>query len=316
MLINYSLNKNFDFNFKKVNVNNKNVAPTIPYSIYDSKLRQQQISSNNYLVNFKGFNSVSADYQMPMCTSFFRDINTLSLATETIKKNFPDGAAILDYACSDGEEAISILALLDGDDENKYDIIGLDKSSSALIAAARGRYREAVGYGDEAFLFNTHENVISKNKLELKKRFLKIMDETTRTDNRVDGYRVKDAYKNKIKFESCEKGDIFDISKIETEKPVGAIFFRNAFYQLFGKDFDPDDRQELNEVKPAIVDLMTEICNKLEPGGIFVSGSCYKDTQINNYISYYFQRKMPGLFIPLNNQNNPKEAPTVWMKVK
>ena len=269
-----------------------------------------------YFINFKGYDGRSEDYNMPMRTSFFRDVETLEIATEVVKRKFPKGATILDYACSDGEEAISILALLDGDDENKYDIIGLDKSSSAIKEAKKGRYREATGYGDEGFLFNLHEDMISEKNRRLKDKFLKIMDETTRNEKRIYAYTVKEKYKDKIRFQPCEQGDIFDIDKVITSKPVGAVFFRNAMYQLFGRGFDYADQKNVYTQRETIMDLVDEVYKKLEPGGVFVLGNCIEDQHFNSFIVGYINKKMPDSFIPLNKPNMLRKTPTVWMKVK
>lgn len=276
----------------------------------------QRVLSKHCLVNFKGYDGMSRDYNMPMRTSFFRDIKTLELATGVIRRNFPEGASILDYACSDGEEAISILALLDGDDENKYDIVGLDKSASAIEAAQKGRYREAMGYGEEGFLFNPYDGVISEKNKKIKEKFRKIMDETVRNEKRIYGYTVKEKYKDKIKYEPCEKGDIFAISELETQKPVGAVFFRNALYQLFGRGFDYADINKVFAQRETVIDLVDEVYNKLAPGGVFVLGSCSEDKHFNALITNYIRQKMSDSFMSLNHQDIGRESPTVFMKVK
>lgn len=269
-----------------------------------------------YLPNFKGYDGTSEDYNMPMRTSFFRDSETLEIATGLLKRNFPQGASILDYACSDGEEAISILALLDGDDENKYEIMALDKSSSAIKEAKKGRYREARGHGDEAFLFNPYEDMISGKNRKLKDKFIKIMDETTRNEKRIYGYTVKEKYQDKIKFQPFEQGDIFDINKINTSKPVGAVFFRNAMYQLLGRGFDYANQKNIYAQRETIIDLVDEVYNKLEPGGVFVLGNCIEDQYFNSFIAGYITKKMPDSFVPVNNHNILRKIPTVWLKLK
>lgn len=275
-----------------------------------------KVPGKPYLPIFKGYDGTSEDYNMPMRTSFFRDSETLEIATGLLKRNFPQGASILDYACSDGEEAISILALLDGDDENKYEIIALDKSSSAIKEAKKGRYREARGHGDEAFLFNPYEDMISGKNRKLKDKFLKIMDETTRNEKRIYGYTVKEKYQDKIKFQPFEQGDIFDINKLTTSKPVGAVFFRNAMYQLFGRGFDYANQKNIYAQRETITDLVDEVYNKLESGGVFVLGNCIEDQHFNSFIAGYITKKMPDSFVPINNHNILRKIPTVWLKLK
>lgn len=112
-------------------------------------------------------------------------------------------------------------------------------------------------------------------------------------------YKVKDEVKNNLEFKT---GDIFKMDEEASNKKVGAILFRNAFYHLmdnydgdklltggvksFSKldeeFFDEEERKRItNELggksfdkKQAMADeIIDKAYNKLEVGGVFVLGN-------------------------------------------
>ena len=73
-------------------------------------------------------------------TSFYRDPKTLFEATKILLEHFPGGCDILDFAGSNGEEAISLYSFLNDKEECKYKIYSYDTSEKAIALAKKGVY--------------------------------------------------------------------------------------------------------------------------------------------------------------------------------
>lgn len=274
---------------------------------------EQNISAKHYIANFKSDLYRSKDYNQPLTTCFFRDMETLGQAVETIKRNFPKGATILDYACSVGKEPVSILALLDGDDRNLYDIRGLDRSSTSISYAKSGKY-SASNMKSDSFIFKKSLIPTKESERYLRDKLLKILKETKPDKDGNRTFEIVRKYKNKIYYEPNKNGDIFDISKLKTEKPVGAVFFRNALYQVMKEK--SNGYQDVDSPIFLLYDLVDDIYEKLAPGGVMVLGNCAEDKHYNGMVNIHIRNKMGGNFIPLNGQNPRWFAPTMWMKVR
>ena len=121
---------------------------------------------------FKGLMRLDPKTYAPLDSWFFRDYNTLKAAADEIKYTFPQGAEVLDYACSNGEETISLKALLP---DTRYKIIGYDTSESALKLARRGIYTVFSHWHDSFLLPDSSPNRIERS---LKSGFYNIMEET------------------------------------------------------------------------------------------------------------------------------------------
>ncbi len=244
--------------------------------------------------NFKGLLCCDASTKEPIDSWFFRDYKTLERAAQEIKHEFPNGTNILDYACSNGEEIISMKALLP---ENQYKIIGYDKSTHALKLANKGIYTVFSNWYD-SFLLPEEK---TQGKFEdLKKYFHSVMEEITPPvedrfinnkagffdiKNRITGfkeifYKLKDNHADNI---DIRRGDIQYIEKNRIPN-VGAIFFRNALYQIVDNNITESLNGTFNRSseyqKPVIEQIkefVDKIYTKLEKGGIFVIGDHIKD---------------------------------------
>lgn len=239
-------------------------------------------------------------------SSFFRDYKTLKAATDEIKKEFPEGAEILDYACSNGEETISLKCLLD---DPAYKIIGYDCSTDALKLAKRGVYTVFSNWYDSYLLgsggYSPYTAVKDpylpspKEQYMLRGRFNKIMDEVPcrseylSINNKSNFhalkyakkyfqekyFKIKDTFKQQI---DIRRGNILNITERRTEKPVAAVFFRNALYHLCDNNIDEvifnNSFMNLSVNRKAILkDLVDKIHEALDKNGIFVIGTHIKD---------------------------------------
>ena len=193
-------------------------------------------------INFKSYNMIDNNTGNSISTNFYHDSEVLQKAVKIIEKEFPKGTNILVYAGSNGEEALSINTLLDK--HFKYNIYSLDKSSRAIDFAHKGIYA-IHPLADDGFLLNLNaeENkqflcrIFHKNFLETKPSFpinnLSDPIYTVRFDN-IDLYPQryfipKESIKKNVSF---IKEDIKDIEAFNNHQKAGAIFFRNAIYQL------------------------------------------------------------------------------------
>lgn len=239
-------------------------------------------------------------------SSFFRDYKTLKIATDEIKKEFPEGAEILDYACSNGEETISLKCFLD---DPVYKIIGYDCSTDALKLAKRGVYTVFSNWYDSYLIQNNAYPPYcaipdpylptQKEQVLLKEKFNKILEgipfssDYKDINNKSSFYSLKydkryfkeKYYKIREEFKphiDIRRGNILNITELRTEKPVGAVFFRNAIYHLCENNIDEvvfqNSAVNININRKSILkDLVDRIHKVLDKNGLFVIGAHIKD---------------------------------------
>lgn len=122
-------------------------------------------------ISFCSYNKLNPNTKLSVSTSFYHDYETLQKSVELIENNFVNGADILVYAGSNGEEAISIYSMLHNPE--RYNIYSLDVFKDAIDYAKRGIY--AVNWMDEdSFLTETKPVDAVHNKL--KDNFYRIFD--------------------------------------------------------------------------------------------------------------------------------------------
>lgn len=232
-------------------------------------------------------------------TSFYRDPRTLMDTTEHLQKEFPQGCDILDFAGSNGEEAISLYTFLNKDSQNKYKIYSYDTSKKAIDLAKKGVYTIFRPMSFDQFLMSDFElNTLSvetqQYTKDIIKKFSKVMEMTTKPKHTINDpdfedyikthsghkfeyYKIKDEFKKNFDF---EVGDIKDIENLAQGKKVGAVLFRNAMYietDNFGANqFDFNANYEINK-KGVIEKLVSKVHKILEPNGVFVLGNIEKD---------------------------------------
>lgn len=244
---------------------------------------------------FKGLLYVDSRTGMPIDSWFYRDTKTLKSAVTEIKTTFPSGAEIWDFACSNGEETISVKSLLE---DSKYKIIGYDSSTSALMLANKGIYTVFSNWYDSFLLPNNEPEGFEK---VLKNKFYQIMEETFPSEieryinNKSTYFDIKKFYRDFIEkyFRinperrdeiDIRRGNINLIDNYRNQDKVGAIFFRNALYQMTGNDLNETIDQKkyfahfpVNNKREIIENFVDKIHSKLETGGVFVIGDHIKD---------------------------------------
>lgn len=232
-------------------------------------------------------------------TCFYRDIPTLLQTTKLLNENFPNGTTIMDFAASNGEEAISLYSLLNDKANNKYAIYSYDKSDKAVELGQKGIYTVFSEKSNDYFLIpDCYYSKQLKDKFgmlkELRRCFSEIMEpakEPNYTINdpnyinmlhksphfQIKYFKIKDEYKDKIKI---QKGNINNIEKLLPDRKVGAILFRNAMYIETGNysinEFSLAEDLNINK-KEIIEKIVDKVYNKLLPGGLFVIGDIEKD---------------------------------------
>ena len=85
-------------------------------------LRTQNNLRANYMISFKSLKATSEREYMHLGTSFYRDFDTLAKASLYLKEKFPEGTDIMEFAASNGEEAISLHSLINDRNNVKYKI--------------------------------------------------------------------------------------------------------------------------------------------------------------------------------------------------
>ena len=323
-------------------------------------MKINSIKHTNFRINFKSYNMIDNDTGNSLSTNFYHDSEVLQKSVKIIEKEFPDGTDILVYAGSNGEEALSLNTLLNN--RQKYKIYSIDKSSKAIDFAHNGIYA-IHPLAEDGFLVNHNSE---NNKQLLRQIFYKNFIETSKPANPVNNiydpiYTIRfdniELYPQRffIPKKSCKenisfiKGDIRDIEQLNKYNKAGAIFFRNAIYQLTDNDlngvfkfgdkpnFETDKRKVINE-------LIEKIYNKLETNGIFVLGNHLQehlyiadktipleDTVLVDKIrNIRFMKNHPiiealnknGKFKPLFEflipglGNNTLQIPLIWQKIK
>ena len=226
-------------------------------------------------------------------TSFYRDIETLDCAATLLKKTFPKGTDILDFASSNGEEAISLYSLLDKS-SGKYKIYCFDTSDRAVELGKKGIYTVFYPMSYDYLLLPDFSMINGSDTREIKSKFYSIMEETKKPgyeindinyisqieklpDYKIRYYKLKDEYKNNIEI---NKGNINNIDKVLPNKKVGAVLFRNAMYietgNLSANEFSFSEDLDINK-KEIIKKIVDKVYDKLLTGGLFILGDIEKD---------------------------------------
>lgn len=248
---------------------------------------------NNKLISFGSlFRENLNGY--PLDTSFFRDVRTIKAANEALLEAFPEGTTVLDYACSSGEESLSLAMIMD---YNKYKIIGLDMDPDAIKLAKKGIHSVFSGCSDSFLLDDERE--LTAEESYFKKQFKRFFYETNPPvkplnnsiekynsharripDFRIKYFEANDYAKEAVEFRSSTDGDILNVDNFEPNKKVGAIFFRNSFYHLTGNNILETlfyGYQYNRSGQSAIDEVVDNVHSRLEPGGIFVVGRHMKE---------------------------------------
>jgi|GEM_PF-2720392 len=222
----------------------------------------------------RGEESASRKFQHKYTSWFFRDLATLDIAVNYLEKTFPKGTTILDYACSNGQEALSLNMMFK--DRNKYLIQCYDTDEKSIEDAKRGEYNVATEiFGEEFLLYNN--DATGKQQKELANKFEQFFDKSGDIfDHHLSTkkFKVKDSLKDNINF---EQGDIKNVDSAACGQKVGAIFFRNAFYHMLERA-ETMGYKCTGEGKTKIKDVIDKAYTRLEPGGIFVMGNCLEDS--------------------------------------
>ena len=280
-----------------------------------SQRNAAEVSAQNYRANFlPAFTSLKyKEGENNFCdTSFFRDYETLEAAAKILKRNFPHGTDILDFASSNGEEAVSLYAILNSGQKGKYKILCFDKSQNIIDIANKGVYTVYNGVSEDGFLLM--DELKDKRNRKLKAYFDKMMEEVPAPSHKINDehfmnfisqmyedefkikhFKIRDKYKDNFQF---NVGDINDIDKLFPDKKAGAILFRNAFYipthNLALNEFQSDIRTDIN--KQEIIDkIVDKVYDKLLPGGLFILGDNEKD---HVFISDECLTDAETLFVP------------------
>ena len=235
-----------------------------------------------------------------MDSYFFRGTDALDVVIKELKDKFPNGGKIYDFACSDGEEAITLMAMLGKNDLQKYKINCYDVCLDAINLARKGVYSVFSGLGDDFLL----DGEALASKSDKKKKFFELFHsimiptvapkyslsntekyfyvKSVIPDFKEKYFTLKPAFKKLLNFEF---GDIRALNNIEPDEKVSAILFRNAFYHLYdneimkifnGKKLDNYSCGEKDKQK--IVDsLIDKIHKKLEVGGTFTIGDYFSE---------------------------------------
>ena len=293
--------------------NDKKQSVQCPVNSYSTKLSAENYSAN-FMPNFTSLKFTEGENNF--CdTHFFRDYETLEKAAQILKRNFPSGTDILDFASSNGEEAISLYAILNNGKNAKYKILCFDKSQNIVDLANKGVYTVYNRCAEDRYLL--YENPDSGTTKDIIKYFNNIMEETGKPahqindeffisvltnlcnlcddDFKIKYYKIKDDYKNNFEF---NVGDINDIENLYPEKQAGAILFRNAFYipthNLALNEYDVKVRTDIN--KQEIIDnIVDKVYEKLQPGGLFIMGDNEKD---HVFLADEILTDAESLFIP------------------
>lgn len=244
---------------------------------------------------FKGLLYIDPKTKMPLDSWFYRDYATLEAANYEIEKTFPNGAEIWDFACANAEETISEKTLLENP---KYKLIGYDSSTSAIKLAKKGIYTVFSNWYDSFLLPDSTQD---NKELYLKDKFYNIMEEieppeTERhINNKADYFNIKKFYHSfqekyfqvkpqRRKEIDIRTGNINRIENYRNNDKIGAVFFRNALYQMTGNDINETIEQRkyfssgaTPDKKRIIEELVNKIHSKLAAGGVFVIGDHIKD---------------------------------------
>lgn len=272
-------------------MNNK--TGTQKSNVFSKPLEKSIYYKANYLVPFTSLKMQASNRPNDYCDTFFyRDSYTLKKAADILMNTFPEGADIMDFACSNGEEAISFYSLINETPNSKYNFYCYDRCKKVIDLADTGIHTVySLGSGDR-FLIDRF--AYDNNSRYLKERFNNTMEEINEPDLEINDskfihfmssfpefkikyYKLKDEYKNLFEFEN---GDIHNIDTLGPEK-AGAVFFRNAFYipsENYALDeFDIKETESEVDKQEVVNEIVDKIYDKLLPGGILVLGNIIKD---------------------------------------
>lgn len=229
-------------------------------------------------------------------SDFFRDHKTLQKSVEYIKDNFPKGTHILDYACSNGEETLSLAMLLEPFNKLKnFRITGLDMSTDAERLRKQGVFSICDKTAD-LFLLKSDDDLSDELK-PLKEVFHRFFEETYPPKQRINNaglfnyeakyfknfahFKPKKGFPEEINFERPIMSDIRDVNEYNPSSKVGAIFFRNGSYFLTKNNvaefLDFPISTEYNPKVEVLDELAEKIYDRLDDKGIFVLGNNLKE---------------------------------------
>ena len=253
--------------------------------------------SNNFIsrnsISFTSYKRVNPKTNLSVSTSFYHDYPALQKAVDIIEKDFPNGTDILIYAGSNGEEAISVDSMLNHPE--RYHISSIDPFKEAIDFAKRSCFG-IHKLDDDSFIIDTIQKDTTPEQLRLKARFYNSFEEIQKPEKALNNvnsgslydisfpglemqkyFKLKPEVKNRIQF---IQGDIRNINSFPVKSQngkAGAVFFRNAIYHLTQNDltgvFKYGDKPNININKYAVIkNLIDNVYNKLDIGGIFVMG--------------------------------------------
>ncbi|MDD3236604.1 MAG: hypothetical protein PHV37_00725 [Candidatus Gastranaerophilales bacterium] len=310
-----------------------------PVSLYNNINKSRSLTFKGYTdtstVSDRGHNYDSFCIHE---TYFFRNIETMNFVSDFIKKNYPNGTNIAEFASSTGEEAYTLAMLLkDKNKDKKYKIFGYDISpkvvknmdshlyeitsndmESFLVSDSRMKSPEEKSFRD---IFHDSFEKIPKNwQLEnaspaFVSKLLKKLSKTDSEDeqraikyhlsylNVPPQYKWNDYYvPKKDEFKdviSFEEKDISDVgTSFHLPKNTNILFFKNAFYHLM-KDYSGyDDLKDMSQV----CNVCKNINKELPKGGLMVIGALQRDHRYNNQAPRFIIQE--GKKIPVFDESN------------
>ncbi len=285
---------NFKYFSKSDKSTNTPKAPIVSNEVSDFYKKSTPYFYPSSFVSFSSLKMRGKTSRNDFCdTSFYRDAGTLTAAVDILEKEFPQGTDIMDFACSNGEEAISTYSLFSPENADKYKFYCYDRYHKVISIANTGIHTIYSRCSSDNFLLKDSasddgiQNYLKSNFDRLMEPISKPVDfdeEETSVSRlkelfgtKVNYFKLKDEYDDNFSF---RVGDINYIQMCEPKK-AGAVFFRNAFYiPTKNSDLDGFDLEELfdkTDKKQVINNIVDKIYDKLEPGGILVLGNILKD---------------------------------------
>lgn len=221
-------------------------------------------------------------------TSFMRDFQILDFVQSDLRKNFPNGTHIADFACSQGQETHSIAMLLhDANQDKRFKITGFDIVPEAVNYAKRGLFiLEPCGI--ERIFFENSPLSEKKRVIALRKVFDEHFEEMKFSQNQQNRHKLLQAFvaKNfpgnhapiigsKIVLAKPEHtqgiidfrvADIRKVKDVLQAQKTGAVFFQNALYHVINSGGD-----DVPKIKPAR-DIFEQIHEILPDRGVLSLG--------------------------------------------
>lgn len=257
-------------------------------------------------------------------TLFFRNIETLEFAQKYITNNFPNGTHIADFGCSNGEEAYSLMMLLNKQNKDKkYTITGYDLSPKVIELAQSGPF-EIINDYNEGYIKSTREHkYIDKRYLkglfrdcfeDVPEKFItnrgwygdesiinsKIKQETDAKKllrlkcfreivRRPNNFELGNTYVPKQEFVEdvvdFKLGDVNKLSKIiKSDGKTGVIIFKNAWYHVSGAYYEFNIKK-LNMA--GVEKIIKAAHNTLPEKGLFVVGNLENDHLYSEQKSHF-----------------------------